>query len=381
MSTPIIPDSTADENARISTLLSQFGDASGAVQEIVQLSLQQAMRQWQQEHPPAPPAAPVTPVAPPLTDPAVIAQAVSQGVAAAAAGRDLPLPASFEGKIEDVEPFLSRAKDYLAMKEAIYPTPRVKILWALFLFKGPRAEAWASGKRATLTSETDPDPYDTFAAFEADVRDAFGGESRILKARISVDDMEMKPREPLGDFVNRFRLDADVSRFNDDTLIYFFRRKVPGPVQLAMLSLRNGKAPDEIKEWYKLCREWENVRISTEAAAAITRPPPPPRPSFPPATAALPPPRPPRPAATPDAMDVDGHRVGRRCYNCNGTDHLSRACPHPRRTRNLRAATVYEIEELENLRARVRRLEGDLTSNRGNTPEELPQSDFLDGQQ
>src|SRR5215472_4077424 len=150
------------------TLIARFAGASDAIQEIVQLSVKQAMRQWQQEHPPAPPAASVTPVASLPPDTAAIAQAVSQAVA---------------------------------------------------------------------------------------------------------------------------------------------------------------------------------------AAAEIHHPPPP---TLTPAVAAHP--RPPRPAATPDAMDVVGHRVVRRCHICNATDHLSRACPHPHRTRNLRAATVY-VEELEDLRARIRRLE------------------------
>src|SRR5215472_10273329 len=67
------------------TLIARFAGASDAIQEIVQLSVKQAMRQWQQEHPPAPPAASVTPVASLPTDSAAIALAVSQAVAAAVA--------------------------------------------------------------------------------------------------------------------------------------------------------------------------------------------------------------------------------------------------------------------------------------------------------
>jgi len=172
----------SDLSARIDALISQLGDNSGLVRELIDLSVKQAISNL------PPPGATVHP------DATGIAQAVAQAIAATLPAPtpppprdiDLALPEKFEGKPEDVESFLSRVKDYLALKEDSYPTAKRKIQWALLLFKGPRAEPWASAKRAAFTSETDPDPYTTFADYEKNVRTTFSTQSRAAKADLQL---------------------------------------------------------------------------------------------------------------------------------------------------------------------------------------------------
>src|SRR5215469_12861824 len=160
----------ADTSDRVEALFSQLGEQgeqAGPVWELIQFITTQAearnarleaeiaslrVQQATYAKPPLATTAPASTSYPP-TAPRV----------------EVPVPSNFEGKSEEVEPFLARVKDYMTLKEADFPTERYKIQWCLYLFSGPRAEPWARSKRDALADSAVKDPYTKYGDLERDV--------------------------------------------------------------------------------------------------------------------------------------------------------------------------------------------------------------------
>jgi hypothetical protein len=75
------------------------------------------------------------------------------------------------------------------------------------------------------------DPYPSYTVFENDVRVTFSSVSRSAEARNTVLSMQPQSRETPGEFLNRFRPEADASNLGDIALIHRRRQCLPELVQ------------------------------------------------------------------------------------------------------------------------------------------------------
>ena len=254
-------------------------------------------------------------------------------------------PTKFEGKPDKVDSFLSAANLYFALKPNAFSNETQKLLWLLQLFTGA-AEPWARAKVESILAGTSA--YSTYVELEKDIRTSFSNVSRREEARHNLQSMKYAAKEGLSAFVNRFRPEADASKFSDDTLVYFLRRCLPESIQVQVASVNQGKVPEEISEWYRLCQLLDSVKASAQQISQFpasrtqpfTRAPTTPVTTSAPQTQATPS----QPTRHPDAMDVDGHRPARTCYKCGEVGHIARFCNNPSR-QFLRAADVSEMME------------------------------------
>ena len=266
-------------------------------------------------------------------------------------------PATFHGKPEEVEPFLSAALRWISMAQARVPTLRSKLQWTLSFF-ARTAELWQREYSDAL-SRNDPLPWSSWEAFEEAVRLGFGAVARTHEAQQAIHTIRMRAKESLNKFVTRFMSDVKASEFNDASLITYFRNAIPGTTQKEIASLNGGAFPLTIDAWYRFAQTLDRVNnaivTSTPAPAPTAR-------TFPNAPhATAPAPSTPAPAVSlyapaTDAMDVDGHRRAftGRCYNCNEVGHRSGQCTKPRKARATPGLTQDDVTDFCAFMARFR---------------------------
>lgn len=266
-------------------------------------------------------------------DLANLGAAIASNVSSAPRGKvEANPPEKFEGKPEQVDPFLSKAALYLDLKSSSFATEKQKIQWLLTFFTG-KAEAWGTAKSAEVLAGSG---YILYSELEDDIRSSFSNVSRQEDARTKLGSMKLSSKENLSAFVNRFRPEADASGFGDDILIHFLRRALTPDIQMQVASIKNGTIPTKIAEWYQVCNLIDSIKATSEqiSRSANTnthsslgkRQSESASPS--PSTSA---PQQQRPK-DPDAMDVDGHRNRRskvKCYNCEELGHYARDCTKP----------------------------------------------------
>lgn len=177
------------------------------------------------------------------------------------------VPAKFEGKPDQVNPFLSAARLYFALKPDAFSTEKQKVLWLLQLFTG-LAEPWTRAKVDSILGGTSV--YALYSDLEDDVRISFSNVSRGEEARNNLQNMKYSSKEGLGAFINRFRPEADASKFDDSTLIYFFHRAIPENVQVQLITMNNCKVPEKIAEWYAGCQLLDTVKASAHHISQST---------------------------------------------------------------------------------------------------------------
>lgn len=254
-------------------------------------------------------------------------------------------PEKFSGKPEEVEPFLSAARRWIAMAESKVPTLRSRFLWALSFFV-EKAEPWQRAYSDAMSTGKNM-PWSSWEEFEEAVRLGFGAVSRTHEAQQAVHNIRMRQRESLSEFVVRFRSDASEAGFNDASLITYFRNAIPAVTQKEIVTLAGGTFPIVISEWYRLAQTITHIENAIGNTSAPTAPL---RTSLPRTHApdAVVAPTPAPAPVTSDAMDVDAHVRSFRgsCYNCGQTGHKSFRCPKPRKTRQ----GFLSEEELQSLR-------------------------------
>ena len=163
---------------------------------------------------------------------------------------DARTPDEFDGNSTKVETLLMSARTYFSLKQKALPNDRQKIIWALQFFVG-KAEPWARGRLGLFHNPTCGDPYPDYATFEADVRVVFGAMNRATEARNSIFSMCQGEGETIGQFLHRFRPEADASELSDAALIHWLRQCLPATIQTSVAIMRGGVVPKRIIEWYE----------------------------------------------------------------------------------------------------------------------------------
>ena len=144
---------------------------------------------------------------------------------------DARIPDEFDGNSARMETLLMSARTYFSLKQKALPNDRQKIIWALQFFVG-KAEPWACGKLESFHSPNRDDPYPSYTAFESDVRVVFGAVNRSAEARNNIFSMRPEEGETLGQFLHRFRPEADASDLDDTTLVHRLRQCLRPPHRL-----------------------------------------------------------------------------------------------------------------------------------------------------
>lgn len=257
------------------------------------------------------------------------------------------LPAKFEGKADQVDPFLSASRLYFTLRPADFTNEGQKILWMLQLFTKD-AEPWARTRVKQVLDGTVL--YTSVDELVEDIRRSFANVSRMAEARQNLKKMEFASKEGLGTFINRFRSEAEASEFDTSTLAFFLQSALPEYIHIQVAAFNQGRVPEKVEDWYRLCHTLDSVRATAHHVSSLPsqrKQPPAKTPPNPVAagslTSAAPTPQQPSP------MDVDGHRRGtaRTCYNCGEVGHISRQCSKPRQ-QYLRAADIQGLVDSVN---------------------------------
>ena len=156
------------------------------------------------------------------------------------------------------------ARTYFLLKQKALPNDRQKIIWTLQFFVG-NAEPWARGKLGLFHNPNRGDPYPDYAAFETDARVVFGAMNRATEARNNVFSICQKEGETIGQFLHRFRPEADASEMSDAALIHRLRQCLPATIQTSVAVLRGGAAPERIAEWYEALHLIDQSQVTSAA--------------------------------------------------------------------------------------------------------------------
>ncbi len=206
MSTPNQQTSTTlDPNEqRANDLIAQFGHQGAALRELLMgavAPLQTEVSKLRQEN-----ADLLTELATIKATGSVSLQPVDIAALGSAIASAVPLPTvprdkldavtpdKFEGKPDQVDPFLSAARLYFALKPRAFSTERQKMLWVLTLFSGA-AEPWARAKSELLLSNSLASLSATYDDLEKDIRISFSNVSRKEEARNNVQAMKFLAKD------------------------------------------------------------------------------------------------------------------------------------------------------------------------------------------
>jgi hypothetical protein len=266
---------------------------------------------------------------------------------------EVPLPEKFNGKSELVESFISSIANYMELKKSSFPDERTKILWTLNLFDGA-AKTWAESRLALFANPAKEDPFKTYANFQKEFQVAFGLHIRQDQAKHEVQFMKQGDKEPLGVFTNRFQSEADISGFEDTSLIHFFRQKLSYENVSKIIMLHNTQpghqgsdGPEKIKDWYSLAHTVGRVNFNSRSEGKVPSQGHTAKRTFQlPVSNNIPNHQPSAVEKASDAMDIDGHRKAGLCFNCHRPGHLAKHCPKPKQTEHLRSGETKEEDPL-----------------------------------
>ena len=182
------------------------------------------------------------------------------------------MPELFTGEARRVEALLMAARTYFSLKPGALPDERMKIIWVQQFF-AEKAEPWARGKLEQMHDSSTCDPYFSYAVFESDVRVTFGATSRAMEARNQVLSMTPSETESLGDFLRRFRPEADASNLGDVGLIHRLRQCLDVETQTQVVMLNGGHEPERLLDWYKALHTIDSSRVTSKAITETVLPP------------------------------------------------------------------------------------------------------------
>uniref|UniRef100_A0A0W0FK55 Retrotransposon gag domain-containing protein n=1 Tax=Moniliophthora roreri TaxID=221103 RepID=A0A0W0FK55_MONRR len=171
-----------------------------------------------------------------------------------------PTPDPFLGKQSDTCRFLLDLELYFAMNPVKANTNEKKKMLLLLLVKGNTSE-WKQRETMKLFPEDD-DPEEkkkaaeeTWSSFKQRFQNEWQPVNVVREAQAKIEQIKMTDRAD--EYVNRFRLIAMDTKYDNEALKRFFREGLPESLQNKIM-LRTDGEPETLDEWYKLAIKYDN---------------------------------------------------------------------------------------------------------------------------
>ncbi|KAI3599992.1 hypothetical protein WG66_011147 [Moniliophthora roreri] len=171
-----------------------------------------------------------------------------------------PTPDPFMGKQSDTRRFLLDLKLYFAMNPVKANTDEKKKMLLLSLVKGNTSE-WKQRETMKLFPEDD-DPEEkkkaaeeTWSSFKQRFRNEWQPINVVREAQTKIEQIKMTDRA--NEYINRFRLIAMDTKYDDEALMRFFREGLLESLQNKIM-LRTDGEPETLDKWYKLAIKYDN---------------------------------------------------------------------------------------------------------------------------
>ncbi|KAI3602379.1 hypothetical protein WG66_011297 [Moniliophthora roreri] len=210
-----------------------------------------------------------------------------------------PIPDPFLGKQSDTRRFLLNLELYFAMNPVKANTDEKKKMLLLSLVKGNTSE-WKQRETMKLFPEDD-DPEEkkkaaeeTWSSFKQRFRNEWQPVNVVREAQAKIEQIKMTDRAD--EYVNRFRLIAMDTKYDDEALMRFFREGLPESLQNKIM-LRTDGEPETLDEWYKLFAKIAQKEKEVTVGRLLSE------------------------------SDRKDYMVAGKCFRCAKTGHISRDCP------------------------------------------------------
>ena len=172
-------------------------------------------------------------------------------------------PDPFDGTIANTEKFLHQCQLFLA--GGTYDNKQKITLALSYMTKG-RALIWGELKIQELNALTPPFGTVTYAAFETQVRQAFGDSDRAATARLKIKTVK-QGNASADDYIVDFDQYKDLTLYNNDALIQAFKEGLNQPLLSKIYALP--AMPTTIQEWQqwasKLDRQYRELLATTSS--------------------------------------------------------------------------------------------------------------------
>ncbi|ESK85723.1 hypothetical protein Moror_2484 [Moniliophthora roreri MCA 2997] len=169
-------------------------------------------------------------------------------------------PDPFLGKQSDTRCFLLDLELYFAMNPVKANTNKKKKMLLLSLVKGDTGE-WKIRETMKLFPKDDDSEKkkeaakETWSSFKQRFRNEWQPVNIVREAQMKIEQIKMKDRADK--YINRFRLVAMDTKYDNEALMKFFRDGLPKSLQNKIM-LRTDGEPETLDEWYKLAVKYDN---------------------------------------------------------------------------------------------------------------------------
>ncbi|KAI3615439.1 hypothetical protein WG66_011721 [Moniliophthora roreri] len=163
-------------------------------------------------------------------------------------GTKVAAPDPFDGDCKEARRFLTEVEIYLRMHPSEYDTDEKKCLFLLSYLRGKDTQAWKQRNTDLIFNWKSGDKELKWD----DLKSAFKKHYLPIdiKADVQLRIEDMKMGEQADNYVNKFRVLADESGYDDEALAHIFRKGLPFVLADKILNQPQGR-PKDLNGWYK----------------------------------------------------------------------------------------------------------------------------------